>query len=559
MKNNYIRNMFAMLAVVAFNLFSPQTALANAQSSKFDAKAGTQKTVLEDDPEWKYLGKGKYRDDIFSGILILQTFYEWEVDVYENVNTPGYYRLKKPYVNYPLPYERTEEDEYLVIHAEDPQGVYFGLHDTGIWNNQKKPDGEPEEPSSFVIYSLAGKYVDEKGVEAGLAVAKKEKLAGSVKHGVITFPKDALLVRTERFKPGIYKFGNASGMFRLILPGAPDLEINYYVDLANLQQDSEGNNAVNVIFDKFGQAVTKVKLAMIEGDKYEPSMATGIADGSIPSIEVTQGGSALLKYDKDGTYVFVAVPYYNDEVLDPIYKVQKLTLLENINWSKVGWCMYTDGFIGDSEWNLNVTGTNGYDSPTYRVQVEQHKTNVGVFRIVNPFGPGYQWYRADKYDSSRNWYIVINASKHDKVIIEKSVGVGLNIPIDTLTIWSRASRALEGGATEEKVMSDGLFGTLDEDGVITFPKSSLLTYFRGPQADPDLPYGIPYRSNQNGKFRLELPANVLLGIKNTEKGFVDSKDVQYFTLEGVRVNANNLKPGLYIRKIGGRSVKIMIQ
>ena len=54
--------------------------------------------------------------------------------------------------------------------------------------------------------------------------------------------------------------------------------------------------------------------------------------------------------------------------------------------------------------------------------------------------------------------------------------------------------------------------------------------------------------------------NDLAGIEGISSVIDDSDShVEYFNLSGVRFNAENLFPGLYIRKQGGRTSKIFVR
>ena len=39
----------------------------------------------------------------------------------------------------------------------------------------------------------------------------------------------------------------------------------------------------------------------------------------------------------------------------------------------------------------------------------------------------------------------------------------------------------------------------------------------------------------------------------------DNADVEYFNLQGIRVDADNLTPGIYVRRQGNKATKVVIK
>ena len=130
----------------------------------------------------------------------------YQVEIQENIQTPGLFRLVNPYGEaYPY-YEEgkydKESDWYVEIHAEDPQAVYIDRQPTG-WT-----DGQP-----FFIQSV-GSYRMEHGDD--LQTLVDNGMMGTLLHGVITFPKQGIYIFPgEDASPQTV---NASGNTRIVLP-----------------------------------------------------------------------------------------------------------------------------------------------------------------------------------------------------------------------------------------------------------------------------------------------------------------------------------------------------
>lgn len=157
-------------------------------------------------------------------------------------------------------------------------------------------------------------------------------------------------------------------------------------------------------------------------------------------------------------------------------------------WKSLGKCTYTDGIISEQY---------GAESPTYMVEIQENELTAGLYRLVNAYGAAYPYNEPGDFDASKNYYVVINATNPERVYIEQSP-TGCNWGNGEMTVWSMAGYYMSKGKTPDEVAAGGLFGTL-ENGVITFPKESLLCGF---------PDGL-YPANNSGKTRIVMPGIVL--------------------------------------------------
>ncbi len=171
---------------------------------KYEAVAGA----------WKSLGMATYTEDCLGPLYCPEeedpTDYvsTYEVEIQENQNTPGLYRLKNPYGEaYPLnnsgEWDATR-DYYMEINACDPDGVFIEAQEMGVdWGN-----------GVFTIYSMGAYYMD-KGYS--FDEVKAQGVMGKLENGVITFPVKGLLAAIG--EDGWY-YGNTNGATKIVLPGA---------------------------------------------------------------------------------------------------------------------------------------------------------------------------------------------------------------------------------------------------------------------------------------------------------------------------------------------------
>lgn len=247
---------------------------------------------------WKSLGKATYVDDLVT------TFYKvdnipYEVEIQENMEEPGIYRLVNPYgVAYPYNEDGdydADNNYYFEINAQDPEGVYFTQFHSGMdWGN-----GE------FVFWSLADYQMKRQGKT--LEEVKAMGLCGTLKDGVITFPSQSLLVGMLEYNNGGLYTSNNNGAFMIAMPGV--VLADYSVSVAYLGKYTNADDENFVIGQvNLGKDVASAKVAMVPGEDVNAAIA-GMMDGSIETVELTASGTVQMPCTENGTYTLVAISY----------------------------------------------------------------------------------------------------------------------------------------------------------------------------------------------------------------------------------------------------------
>ena len=247
--------------------------------------------------KWESIGTGLFREDMMT------TFYgvdnvEYEVEILENANQKGFYRLIYPYDS-KYPYnEPGDWDEsktyYFEIHAEDPQGVWIPMQKTGMsWDK-----------GMVWVGSDAGFEIEYNG--ATTEDLKGAGTLGSLKDGVITFPTRTLLIGMEEHNDfGLY-YANLNGMFRVCLPGAVLTDFSL-----SIEAGYSSNNVLPVYFNA-GTDVASVKYTVVEGavDKKAADAAAAeiVAGGESQSLDM-ETMEVGLTLEVSGVYSLVAVGF----------------------------------------------------------------------------------------------------------------------------------------------------------------------------------------------------------------------------------------------------------
>ena len=190
-----------------------------AVAISFDAEGNAQEAsytqfeyvVNAADPNegWKVLGMAKYTDDFMASLFNGVEPVAYNVELQENEEQAGLYRLVNPYGE-AYPYNEPgdwdpSKNYYIEINAVDPAGVYIETQEIGSdWGY-----------GMFSVSSACAQYLANGNT---LEAIKGAGFCGTLNEGVITFPVKALLVTATQLDGWYY--ANQNGAFRLEFPSA---------------------------------------------------------------------------------------------------------------------------------------------------------------------------------------------------------------------------------------------------------------------------------------------------------------------------------------------------
>lgn len=190
---------------------------------------------------WQTLGIGYYTDDFIvshygqedgSGKFINYDPETYEVEIQESTTTPGVYRIKNAYAPLCGMFGMDGGKEDIIVHAENPAGVYILTQTTGFVGNN----------GNFSINTYGGEEVEY--CVAKFSVTPEQVIAaypadfGKLENGVITFPligaenADGPIIdegtgQQLMFQGYLYGgdkswFAGLNGASKIVLPGAPE-------------------------------------------------------------------------------------------------------------------------------------------------------------------------------------------------------------------------------------------------------------------------------------------------------------------------------------------------
>ncbi|MCD8032643.1 MAG: hypothetical protein LUF85_17935 [Bacteroides sp.] len=383
---------------------------------------------------WESLGMATYVDDFISAFFGISQV-PYEVEIQENVLTPGLFRLINPYSPevYPFGLNGTgtydeSQNHHLEIDARDSEGVYIRQQDTGLdWTY-----------GNFLVWSIASYEMERNGKT--LEEVKAQGDCGTYANGVITFPPSTLLCAMANYNDGEFYTANGGNWFKVVMPGV--VLSDYSITIAYAGKYMGTNDQVAGIvaqINAVGEDVESVRLAVVEGTNVDTAVEA-IKSGSINYVEATpQVGSVLIPFDNEpveGRYTIVAVTYADNMAQEVSSAEFKYTPPTSETWTAryVGDYVYSKFFEGmdpgltlyqsDSDpnrwkienWGYGVDFIFTYDQVTGEIMVEDQEVGyvdsslgtVYVDDLVDYTGGanyGYSYYDDDVFYFAVIYYV----------------------------------------------------------------------------------------------------------------------------------------------------------
>lgn len=494
---------------------------------------------------WTSLGTGLFTENALHAFYAISTYPEVEVEIQESNLHPGRYRLVNPYANFPADIIGSpgcyEGDWYIYINASDPEHVYVETSRTGF------QAGVGQE---LVVGSIADDYYNNR--YGDWILADKEGVCGKFVDGRITFPSNALLATLFEYGSGwdddiIWKVCDPYGKFSVKFPGAPDLEIAISKSTIDSAHEYLHFNVT------LGKSVEYALVALVEGN-YTQEVYNGITNGTIPSVRITASGDVAVPYTGDGAYTLVVVPYLEGTPRTAGFKSMEIAEDES-EWRKAGQALYREAFLASNEYFNHKLVQIDWNEAEYYVDVEESVSRPGYIRLVDAYGPTYPYSIGYYFNDTRKWYIYIDATNPDKVIIEQNAdGVGLDLNFGAMNMTCKAARYLidPWNWTDEQVAAKGLYGTFANDEITFAPNALSINFSAAPMNW--------YEANQNGNFRIKFQPGQIngtqSGISATDIDYTNVPE-EYYTIDGMRINGDNLSSGIYIVRQGNNVKKIL--
>lgn len=261
--------------------------------------------------EWKTLGSGLFREGILSSFYGSDVL-TYNVEVQENINTAGKYRIVSPYgsgTDFYKNYVETGllgwaglDNTSMIIDATDPDYVYI----TGDFYPGTDDGMASQGYGVMHLFSV----VDEEVKNAGsveTVKANEPELFGKMQDGVITFPEIGIYVNfDDSFEPLGYL--NTSNL-TIALPGYAFVDYSSSFTYTGRFIDTKDNYYAQGTIT-LGEDVASAKYVLAaDGDDIN-SIIDGLNDGSVtPLGTITEGTDVSVQLEESGNYTMVIVTY----------------------------------------------------------------------------------------------------------------------------------------------------------------------------------------------------------------------------------------------------------
>lgn len=267
--------------------------------------------------EWETLGtSGFYREGVLSSFYGTDVL-TYKVEIQENINTPGIYRVVTPYgpgTDFYSRYVTSAEPEFawtgetntsMIINATDPEHVYIsGEFYAGT------DDGMADRGyGKMHLFSVVEDEIKSEG-SLQAVIDKEPELFGTLQDGIITFPQIGLYVNFDR---SLEPLGwlNTSNL-AVALPGYEFTDYTSSFEYTGRFIDVKDNYfAQGHITLGEDVAVAKYILAA-EGDDVD-AIIEALDNGSVEPIgTITESTDVKIQLTEGGNYYMIVVTYDAD-------------------------------------------------------------------------------------------------------------------------------------------------------------------------------------------------------------------------------------------------------
>lgn len=240
--------------------------------------------------------------------------------------------------------------------------------------------------------------------------------------------------------------------------------------------------------DSVGALTVPVTVTLPDGSIFTAPKSVTFADGQKTTNLVISYDPNAIVY---GDYTDITVQIGDENVTTP-YGNSAFTFSAGATaWVTMGMATFRDDL---------VAGTYGADPITYDVEIQKNIVEEGIYRLVNPYGSAYPYNDPGDWDTTKDYYMVIDATDPDYVWVP-AFETGINWGDGPMSIGSFVQLYLDNNNTLDVIKANKpeLFGQL-KDGVISFPEpKSFLAGFDGAYDS--------YYSNNRGLTAIALPGS----------------------------------------------------
>ncbi|MCH5231295.1 MAG: hypothetical protein J1F43_05805 [Muribaculaceae bacterium] len=414
---------------------------------------------------WTYLGVGEYYDWFWG---VSDTSYGTNVEFYQHGLNPNIYRVSNPYV------ALNGENSYFEFIVLQPGYEFLGetITQTDLvgWSMVYcEFESSYADDMYFVFPGYFSNYPTQASWRNNRVVLYQENgMPGYITLAGIYYMFEAQAGADYTNDPSV----------EIIFPGFVIQDTSVEVAYEGILKGNDQNETV-LLNVELGEDITIARAAVAPG-KNSDQLVNAIINGTANFTEFSASGNVKVPFgnnNQTGDYVAAVVGYVDDEAKNSdavtfFYISSESDYDPNEGWKSLGYVQYTDGFM--------CSNVFLQDPPvTYYVEIQENEKTAGLYRLVNPYGPGSIWLDGE-YNPYTATYVVCDASDPKHVYLpanEQSLTIPYNDGSydDFEQTFSEAGYYIASGLTQAEIEAEEVYGTLD-NGKITFPARTLLMY-----------------------------------------------------------------------------------
>lgn len=485
-----------------------------------DAKTRlTERRKAEPGTQWIPLGKGKFRDDFLQMFDYYENneIAEWEVEVYENADAPGYYAFENPWMAEANPQQVwASNDAVWIVDARNPDKVDVNMFYPGL-------ESDPAlEAFGTILVGGWPAFLELAGQSQQITDAMYGKLA----NGIIEVP--AAVMYLENYNGGT-GFMRQDAAFKL--PGAAEHKVSLM-----LPSCAADNEAVLNVKYHYPEAHHYVYAAEGRFEGNADNYAAVVTMGQDVNLDSFKMKFAPGSKTRTTWSIFAVGADENKKVTCGAVTYFHIIPADGDKWTRIGQADVVEDIVTSQYTQL--------PSQTLKVDIEESKETPGLYRLVDPYAT-FEGYENDHEDDHIH-YIYINAANKSQCYVEESP-IGLDYGYGTMLISSYAYNAIANGGTP-KAEHYGKYSAFTQ--TVTFPANTVVL------GEMDSKNNLVwYKANKNGKFSVKIPTS---GVDNIVAGEEVEGASRYFNLQGQPVG-NPVAGQLLIVRNGSKVSKTVIR
>lgn len=470
----------------------------------------------ENADQWKTIGQANFTENLVSAAY--GSSYgnnKYTVELQENINTPGFYRVVNPLYGNPNQYIGseyyllTDHNHYLFIHAEDPNAVYM----------DESPIGLDFGDGDFISKSVGN---------------------GTLKNGVITFPAGTIATAVHNYLN--CAFSTSSADMTIVIPQEHTVSVKSadenYGTVAITSPATEGNTITTTessvtVTATPNEGVSFINWTDAEGNAISTD-ATYTYVGT-EDIELTANFGLSLTYSfPENGYMTVTVngsTVSSGTILTPGTTID-VKLTPASNYELESFTINGNDIVPNEDGTYSFTLTEAtvinatFAIPSYTLTIiTKGNGHVEVY-------PGY-----DEENDMLPTGDMINSGAKLPVYSADNPD---NLNLLFLVFIPGNDDSLE---TAEVIIGNDLFQIELEDNS-EFPNGAKYAFIPLEEINGDLTISASFSGEDQGLEEIGIDIN--------------NGPVEYYNLQGIRISSDNLTPGFYIIRQGSKAAKVLI-